>query len=215
MNVKYPMQGRHHGTSGAVPASITFHLEYSFKSLVHVAWLMGAERVDQFAVDENGMTVDGYRRLEPVSRKSMYIGNAISFAIVAVIVGAIWFYVSGHPVDFAPIARIACSAVIIVSAIYSLVEPQVIYRRYRYRIDDEKVDIRKGVVFITHQMVPIERIHQVDVTEGPVNRMFGLANVHITTAGGTVEIQWLQREVAEDIADKLNSTVVGILKARE
>lgn len=176
---------------------------------------MGAERVDQFAVDENGMTVDGYRRLEPVSRKSMYIGNAISFAIVAVIVGAIWFYVSGHSVDFAPIARIACSAVIIVSAIYSLVEPQVIYRRYRYRIDDEKVDIRKGVLYITHQMVPIERIHQVDLTEGPVNRMFGLANVHITTAGGTVEIQWLQKEVAEDIADKLNSTVVGILKARE
>lgn len=201
--------------SRAVPAFIPFHLQYSFKFHIHVARLMGAERIDQFAVDENGMTVDGYRRLEPVSRKSMYIGNAISFAIVAVIFGAICFYVSGQPVDFAPVVKIACSAIIIITAIYSLVEPQVIYRRYRYRIDDEKVDIRKGVVYITHQMVPIERIHQVDVTEGPVNRMFGLANVQITTAGGTVEIQWLQREVAEDIADKLNSTVVGILKARE
>lgn len=201
--------------SGAVPASIPIHLQYSFKFHIHVAWFMGAERIDQFAVDEDGMTVDGYRRLEPVSRKSMYIGNAISFAIVAVIFGAIWLYVSGQSVDFAPVVKIACSAIIIITAIYSLVEPQVIYRRYRYRIDDEKVDIRKGVVYITHQMVPIERIHQVDVTEGPVNRMFGLANVQITTAGGTVEIQWLQREVAEDIADKLNSTVVGILKARE
>lgn len=38
---------------------------------------MRDRKVDRFKVDENGLTVDGYRRLEPESKKSMYLGNLI------------------------------------------------------------------------------------------------------------------------------------------
>lgn len=47
--------------------------------------VMGFSTREEFAVDENGLTADGYRRLAPVSKKSMYVGNLIVIVIVAAV----------------------------------------------------------------------------------------------------------------------------------
>ncbi|QHK17974.1 PH domain-containing protein [Methanomassiliicoccaceae archaeon DOK] len=104
---------------------------------------------------------------------------------------------------------------LVVIGVYGLVEPQITYMRYRYRMDDDKIEVRRGIIYITHDMVPIERVHQVDVSEGPINRMYGLANVNITTAGGVVTIEYLKSDVAEAIASKLNEKVIKLLKERD
>ena len=175
---------------------------------------MGLSTRDEFAVDENGLTFDGYRRLAPVSKKAMYIANVIAIVIVAAIFSTpfIWPDVLG---TLAFPVQVLSVVIIVVTAVYCLAAPEIIYRRYRYRIDDEKADLRKGIVFITHTMVPIERIHQVDVSRGPINRAFGLADVMITTAGGSVTIEHLEEDVAEDIAGRLNQSVVRMLKERD
>ena len=102
-----------------------------------------------------------------------------------------------------------------VIVVYNLISPVVFYKRYRYRMDEDKIEVRRGILWITHEMVPIERVHQVDVNAGPVNRMFGLANVGITTAGGKVDLQFLNEDVAEGIASKLNDKIVKLLKERD
>ena len=112
-------------------------------------------------------------------------------------------------------AVFAAFGILVILAIYFIAAPQVFYRRYRYRIDDEKAEIRRGVIVISHTLVPIERIHQVQVAKGPINRMFGLANVNITTAGGTAVLEYLDIETAESVATKLNECVVGLLKDRD
>ena len=172
-------------------------------------------KVDRFKVDENGLTVDGYRRLEPESKKSMYLGNLIGIVIAAVIIfAAVHFSESWFP-DNHDLVNIVLYAILAILVVYAIVEPEIMYRRYRYRIDDEKADLRQGIVFITHTMVPIERIHQVDVVRGPINRAFGLADVKVTTAGGAVTIEHLEEDVAEDIAGRLNQSVVRMLKERD
>ena len=175
---------------------------------------MGFSTREEFAVDENGLTADGYRRLAPVSKKSMYVGNLIVIVIVAAVLSVTFVWQDAFG-DWAGPAQAVAALLIVVTLVYGLVEPEVVYRRYRYRIDDEKVDLRRGVVFITHSMVPIERIHQVDVSRGPINRAFGLADVQITTAGGTVTIEHLEEDVAEDIAGRLNQSVVMMLRERD
>ena len=75
--------------------------------------------------------------------------------------------------------------------------------------------MRRGVIVITHTLIPIERIHEVTVTVGPINGLFGLANVEIVTAGGTESIDHLDSRTAESIAARLNEVVVGILKERD
>ena len=172
-------------------------------------------KVDRFKVDENGLTVDGYRCLEPESKRSMYLGNAITMVISAAIVLLIVMYGGSWLGDYYDIACIGLYVLLAVIVVYGLVEPQITYMRYRYRMDDDKIEVRRGIVYITHEMVPIERVHQVDVSEGPINRMYGLANVNITTAGGVVTIEYLKSDVAEAIASKLNEKVVKLLKERD
>ncbi len=172
-------------------------------------------RVDRFKVDENGLTVDGYRCLEPESKRSMYLGNAITMVISAAIVLLIVMYGGSWLGDYYDIACIGLYVLLAVIVVYGLVEPQITYMRYRYRMDDDKIEVRRGIVYITHEMVPIERVHQVDVSEGPINRMYGLANVNITTAGGVVTIEYLKSDVAEAIASKLNEKVIKLLKERD
>ena len=152
-------------------------------------------KVDRFKVDENGLTVDGYRCLEPESKRSMYLGNAITMVISAAIVLLIVMYGGSWLGDYYDIACIGLYVLLAVIVVYGLV--------------------RRGIVYITHEMVPIERVHQVDVSEGPINRMYGLANVNITTAGGVVTIEYLKSDVAEAIASKLNEKVIKLLKERD
>ncbi len=175
---------------------------------------MKAGRENRFAVDENGFTADGYRRLEPESRKSMYLGSVIAMVIAVGMLVAAGHYsdeITGGDGGTFRIATYLLAAAVVV---YCLVKPEVLYRRYRYRMDDDKIEVRKGVVYIVHEMVPVERVHQVDIREGPINRMFGLADVVITTAGGVVTIEYLKADVAQGIATKLNDKVVSILKER-
>jgi hypothetical protein len=170
---------------------------------------------DEFSVDESGMTSDGYHRLLPVSKRAMYLRNAIRFVVVTVAIGVAIHY---GDLLFGTMRDLCCAGLIIlyiVVAAYLCVAPLVFYKRYRYRMDDDKVEIRRGIITITHTLVPIERIHQVEVARGPINRRFGLANVVMTTAGGVSTLEYLDLETAEQIASKLNETVVRLLKARD
>ena len=86
--------------------------------------------------------------------------------------------------------------------------------RYRYIITDDAIDIRKGIVILRHIVVPIERVHQVEVVRGPINNLFGLADLQVTTAGGQAEIEYLDNDVADSIADDLNRIVNSIVRGR-
>ena len=98
------------------------------------------------------------------------------------------------------------------AVVYLVAGPFVFYSRYRYMINDERTDVRRGILIIRRTMVPIERIHQVEVTRGPINNMFGLADVQITTAGGVANIEYLRLEEAEEIAKYLNEVINRIVK---
>ncbi|MGN0099024.1 MAG: PH domain-containing protein [Candidatus Methanomethylophilaceae archaeon] len=168
-----------------------------------------------FDVDEEGLTVDGYHVLEPVSKNAMYLRNAIAFIIVALISAVVVVFREDIFLEYVDVGMLATMAIFVLIAIYLIVSPSVYYRRYRYRMDDDKVEVRQGIITITHDMVPIERVHQVKISRGPINRRYGLANVLVTTAGGTVSLSYLKEDVAEGIASKLNDKIIEMLKKRD
>lgn len=51
----------------------------------------------------------------------------------------------------------------------------------RYRITSERVELRSGLLFRSARSVPRDRIRSVDLTAGPVHRLFGLSVVQIGT----------------------------------
>jgi putative membrane protein len=77
---------------------------------------------------------------------------------------------------------------------------------FRYRIKDDELQIRKGVFVKNNIYMSKDRIQVIDITEGLVQRIFGLVKVEIKTAGGGTEsatISAISREEAEALRSEL------------
>jgi uncharacterized protein len=61
--------------------------------------------------------------------------------------------------------------------------PRARYRRLSYRIDDVGVVITSGVLWRSETLLPRVRIQHTDVTQGPLERRFGIATLKMYTAG--------------------------------
>jgi membrane protein YdbS with pleckstrin-like domain len=80
------------------------------------------------------------------------------------------------------------------------------YRRTRYRIDDEVVEIERGVWWRSSITVPRPRVQHLDVSQGPLQRHYGLGVLSIYTAGtehSVVALPGLAHEVALALRDRL------------
>lgn len=157
---------------------------------------------------------EGYRRLNPKCMISIYIEYALSYAVL--LVG--YLLLRTFAQDFLGAAygpvQYAALAVLAIALVYSIVAPPVYYTRYRYQITGDKIDVRYGILVIRHILVPIERVHQVEVSRGPIDTLLGLGDVTITTAGGEVTINYLEIEEAEKVADQLNNLIGRMLQDR-
>jgi uncharacterized protein len=61
--------------------------------------------------------------------------------------------------------------------------PAIDYRHASYRIDDQCLEIRRGVYWRTVITVPRSRVQHTDVSQGPLERRFGLGTLVVYTAG--------------------------------
>ncbi len=59
------------------------------------------------------------------------------------------------------------------------------YMRFRYRIAPEEIAIRSGVLTVRQRNIPVDRIQNVEVEQGILQRLTGTARVSIFTAGST------------------------------
>ena len=57
------------------------------------------------------------------------------------------------------------------------------YARTFYRVDEQGIEIRRGVYWRVVISVPKSRVQHIDVTQGPIDRRFGLGTLVIHTAG--------------------------------
>ncbi|MGN6472599.1 MAG: PH domain-containing protein [Mycobacteriales bacterium] len=84
----------------------------------------------------------------------------------------------------------------------------LLWRRFRawgYAERSDDLLIRRGVLVRRFSVVPYGRMQFVDVTAGPVDRMFGLATVQLHTAAAATDarIPGLERADADRLRDHL------------
>jgi membrane protein YdbS with pleckstrin-like domain len=80
--------------------------------------------------------------------------------------------------------------------------PEIAYRFSSYRIDETGIEIRKGVYWRTVTNVPRSRVQHTDVSQGPLERRFGLGTLVVYTAGTShskVDLSGLDFDVARRI----------------
>jgi len=58
------------------------------------------------------------------------------------------------------------------------------YRTFRYRYEERELAMRWGLVFRKERHIPYTRIQNLDATQNPFHRLFGVATVRLETGGG-------------------------------
>jgi membrane protein YdbS with pleckstrin-like domain len=81
--------------------------------------------------------------------------------------------------------------------------PTLRWRRWRYEIRSDEVDLQRGIVWVSRTLVPLARIQHVDTRTGPLERGLGLATVVFYTAAGPNQIPELSAPVAGEVRDRI------------
>lgn len=100
---------------------------------------------------------------------------------------------------------LAAVVVGLVGLAYVVVMPAWRYRVHRWETTEDAVYSRTGWFFQEWRIAPMSRIQTVDTKRGPLQQLFGLSSVIVTTASaaGAITIDGLDRALAEDIVETL------------
>jgi membrane protein YdbS with pleckstrin-like domain len=92
-----------------------------------------------------------------------------------------------------------------------VVMPTWRYLVHRWETTDDAVYALEGWLTRKWQIIPISRIQSIDTETGPIQQMLGLATIKVTTASqdGTITIQGLDRQVAEETVDRLRTVTAA------
>jgi uncharacterized protein len=100
---------------------------------------------------------------------------------------------------------LAAAATVVGVLVFVVVVPLWRFRVHRWDVSPEAVYTRSGWLVQERRIAPLSRVQTVDTERGPLDRLFGLANVTVTTASsaGAVRIVALDSEVADRVVAQL------------
>ena len=119
------------------------------------------------------------------------------------------FLFLGSPLDGLTGAGLLVVAWFVVALAYQL----IYYQRFEYELTDDSLDIVSGVVSRRNREIPVRRVQNVDISRNVAQRLLGLAQINLETAGGSSTEASLNC-VSEDEARRLQSAI-GQLKREE
>jgi membrane protein YdbS with pleckstrin-like domain len=111
----------------------------------------------------------------------------------------------GLPLWLAPLL------VAVLGTVAVIVIPRVRWRRWRYEVREDEIDLRAGLWTIRRTLVPIRRVQHVDTESNLLQTFYDLATVRFYTAAGSTEIPALKRDEAE----RVRSRVAELARTRD
>ena len=150
------------------------------------------------------MKAEPAERLDPRAKTLWRITGALG-ALPLLTGGAfaswVMLRVAGLPLLLGILPLLAASVLFVVLA---GVVPGLRWRRWRYEIRADEVDLQRGILWVSRTLVPLARIQHVDTQSGPLQRRFGLATVVFYTAAGANQIPELSAPVAAEVRDRIS-----------
>ncbi|PZU38577.1 MAG: hypothetical protein DI573_09535 [Microbacterium sp.] len=110
---------------------------------------------------------------------------------------------SGDPVDWVLERGLLLSASLAVLAVLIVLIGwfYLSWRFHTFRITDDDVEVRQGIVFRSHRRAPLDRVQGVNLTRPLVGRLVGLAKLEVVGAGAdaNVRLEYLTTTHAERV----------------
>ena len=133
------------------------------------------------------------------------ISSAITHAITLLILGTVIFLHHYYEwVEWIGYVLYVFIAIDFLYALYKIIiYPIYMQRTWRYRVDDEYIQMKYGVIDQEHVLVPMVKVLHVSTNQGPILRRYGLSTITIGTTASSHEIPALPNEEAEDLREKI------------
>jgi len=90
-----------------------------------------------------------------------------------------------------------------VAAFRAAVVPSLRWRRWRWELREEELDLRHGLFTEVRTIVPISRVQHVEVRRTPLASALGLSEVVVHTAAGTTEVPAMDERAAVAVRDRI------------
>ena len=152
----------------------------------------------------DGVTRSLDPRVIPLDRLAGYILTASLSAILALATLITWIAADSW---WVPTALTVAWPLLTAGLLWlSYAWPGIDYRYHTYCVDERGIEIRHGVFWRSVENVPRSRVQHIDVSQGPLERRFGLGKLSIYTAGteyALVALRGLTHERALRIRDHL------------
>jgi membrane protein YdbS with pleckstrin-like domain len=103
------------------------------------------------------------------------------------------------------------SATALIGAAHLAVMPRWRYRVHRWEVTATACYAQAGWIVQERRIAPLSRIQTVDAHRGPLEQLFSLANVTVTTASaaGPIKIRGLDSLIADQLVDQLTRTTAA------
>ena len=96
--------------------------------------------------------------------------------------------------------------------INTFIIPIFLQKMWRWRIFEDRIECRSGVIKLKTEIVPEARIQQIVVLRTISDRIFRLSRIIVTTANSSIVIPGLDPQRAEEIVLEMNVRVNTLIK---
>lgn len=157
-----------------------------------------------------------YNKLNINAKKSWLLARGITTIVVAAILIFVkCFFTYKIEVEFfvkrSFYINIGIGIILLLLLLNTFIYPFFEYAQWKYVITKDKIEFSEGIYFTKTTVIPIVRVQHIKIKEGPINKLFKLADVDIHTAGGAHEIPNLDikkaREIGEYLKEKIQEKV--------
>ncbi len=125
---------------------------------------------------------------------------------------AAWLLGRALPDDATTLRALLWAAVAVYAVVAVGVAPELRWRRWRYEIRPDEIDIRHGAFTVTRTLVPMRRVQHVDTEQGLLQQTVGdVATIAFHTAAGRNSIPHLPEAEAARVRDR----IAELTKARD
>lgn len=157
----------------------------------------------------NEKAVEGqFYTLDLRSIKAERLGNAIFTCLLllgALVWVAIRWWTEGVDLFFQILAG-ASLILVTAFAVFSWIWPKKEFQYTQWRATNAGLEIHKGVIWRHRIIVPMSRVQHADVTQGPIQRLFGLGTLVVHTAGtsnASVDLAGIDHQAAIEVRDMI------------
>lgn len=144
------------------------------------------------------------KRLSKDAIKVWIISDVIEILIIFIVLGVLLYLDNRFSwKEWIGWILMAITTIAVIGTVWSFIRPFLLYKTWRYDVNEEFLQLKSGVFVEKNQLVPMTKIQAIATKQGPLLRKYGLCSVSIDTMGTSHTIPALPKEVAVELRNQI------------